>query len=218
MSWTGTERYGLRRAPAGLALVQDLVNTKGIATYAAPDLLATVDTASAWATAAVDAWAETHDTEVPEDTARLTEDDPRRLRELRAVVGGLLAPGTGARPVATDIPETSVRLAPRADGQVEIVPVGTGSAWIASAVWSEVLLAQLSGRWPRLKTCRNEACASAFYDTSRNNSGVWHSVRTCGNAANLRASRARKRQREVAEAEGAAEGATNGSPPATMEP
>ncbi|TFV34142.1 CGNR zinc finger domain-containing protein [Streptomyces sp. T1317-0309] len=32
-----------------------------------------------------------------------------------------------------------------------------------------------------------------FYDRTRNNIGVWHSVRSCGNPANLRASRARKR-------------------------
>lgn len=78
-----------------------------------------------------------------------------------------------------------------------VVPVGSGAAWAASAVWSEILLAQLDGAWSRLKLCRNEDCASAFYDTSRNNSGVWHDVRTCGNAANLRASRARRRRREA---------------------
>jgi predicted RNA-binding Zn ribbon-like protein len=36
-------------------------------------------------------------------------------------------------------------------------------------------------------------CPCAFYDRSRNNSRVWHDVRTCGNVANLRASRARRR-------------------------
>ena len=33
----------------------------------------------------------------------------------------------------------------------------------------------------------------AFYDRSRNNGRVWHDVHTCGNVANLRASRARRR-------------------------
>jgi len=33
----------------------------------------------------------------------------------------------------------------------------------------------------------------AFFDRSRNNSGVWHDVKFCGNAANLRAFRARQR-------------------------
>jgi predicted RNA-binding Zn ribbon-like protein len=44
-----------------------------------------------------------------------------------------------------------------------------------------------------LKVCRNPRCRVAFYDRSRNNSGVWHDVRTCGNAANLRAHRERQR-------------------------
>ncbi len=65
--------------------------------------------------------------------------------------------------------------------------------WLASAVWGEVLLAQRDGRWERLKVCRNPVCPCAFYDRSRNNSRVWHDVRTCGNVANLRASRARRR-------------------------
>jgi predicted RNA-binding Zn ribbon-like protein len=65
---------------------------------------------------------------------------------------------------------------------------------LESAVWAEVLLAQRAGTWARLKLCREPACASAFYDMSRNNSGVWHDVRVCGNAANLRASRLRRKQ------------------------
>ena len=56
-----------------------------------------------------------------------------------------------------------------------------------------MLLAQRDGSWPRLKTCRNPHCPCAFHDASRNNSRVWHDVRSCGNVANLRASRARRR-------------------------
>jgi len=33
----------------------------------------------------------------------------------------------------------------------------------------------------RLKVCRNDACRWAFYDTSRNRSGVWCSMAICGN-------------------------------------
>jgi len=43
-----------------------------------------------------------------------------------------------------------------------------------------------------LEDLRNERCPSTFYDHSRNNSSVWHDVRTCENLANLRASRARR--------------------------
>jgi predicted RNA-binding Zn ribbon-like protein len=49
--------------------------------------------------------------------------------------------------------------------------------------------------WRRMKLCGNGRCAVAFFDRSRNNSGVWHDVAACGNAINLRASRARRRAR-----------------------
>jgi predicted RNA-binding Zn ribbon-like protein len=52
---------------------------------------------------------------------------------------------------------------------------------------------QQVGTRRRLKTCRNPRCRVAFYDRSRNASGVWHSVRICGNAINLRAHRERRR-------------------------
>ncbi|MEV0074298.1 CGNR zinc finger domain-containing protein [Amycolatopsis sp. NPDC050768] len=48
--------------------------------------------------------------------------------------------------------------------------------------------------WRSLKICRSSACPIAFYDRSRNNSRVWHDVTVCGNIANLRASRARRRR------------------------
>jgi predicted RNA-binding Zn ribbon-like protein len=95
----------------------------------------------------------------------------------------------GALPPA-DVP---VSLVPDADGWVRMVPSGRGTRWLASALWAEALLAQQAGLWPRLKLCHNVDCRAAFFDTSRNNSGVWHDVSTCGNTANLRAFRERKR-------------------------
>lgn len=70
---------------------------------------------------------------------------------------------------------------------------GRGAARLQSAVPLEVLRAQLEDSWRRLKSCRNPAGSVAFYDRTKNNNGVWHDVHACGNAANLRASRARKR-------------------------
>ncbi|WP_206686451.1 CGNR zinc finger domain-containing protein [Kribbella qitaiheensis] len=35
---------------------------------------------------------------------------------------------------------------------------------------------------------------TSLYDRSRNNSGAWHNVKTCGNQANLRAHRERNRE------------------------
>jgi predicted RNA-binding Zn ribbon-like protein len=57
-------------------------------------------------------------------------------------------------------------------------------------------LSQQEGTWRRIKQCHKHGCDTTFYDRSKNNSGVWHNVKTCGNAENLRASRARRRDRE----------------------
>jgi predicted RNA-binding Zn ribbon-like protein len=37
------------------------------------------------------------------------------------------------------------------------------------------------GTWVRMKSCARPACRWAFYDASRNRSGVWCSMATCGN-------------------------------------
>ncbi|WP_254406871.1 CGNR zinc finger domain-containing protein [Streptomyces sp. GMY02] len=201
----------MREAPDGLALVQDLINTRAIRHYA-PDLLAGRESAEEWLTGAAGAWARIHGLDVPD--CSLSEADPAALRDLRTTFQELIAgtggdtgsdagghtptSGSGSRSgkARTAGRGASVRLAPDVEGRVRMVPVGRGRQWLESALWSETLLAQRNGTWPRLKMCRNTECASAFYDTSRNNSGVWHDAKVCGNAVNLRASRERKRLRE----------------------
>ncbi|MFD7898199.1 CGNR zinc finger domain-containing protein [Streptomyces sp. NPDC059743] len=202
MSWTASNRYRLRQAPEGLALVQDLINTRAIQQYA-PDLLAGRESAEEWLTGAAEEWARVRGLNAPD--CSLSAPDPQALRDLRSAFEALIAAAGSDTP--EDAPgsdrtdhdidhDVTVRLAPDSQGQVRMVPVGRGPQWLESALWSETLLAQRAGVWSRLKLCRNIGCRSAFYDTSRNNSGVWHDVRVCGNAANLRASRERRRMRE----------------------
>jgi predicted RNA-binding Zn ribbon-like protein len=51
--------------------------------------------------------------------------------------------------------------------------------------------AMAEGTWSRLKACREHSCEWAFYDRSRNRSGVWCSMEGCGNRAKARAFRER---------------------------
>ncbi|SNS50265.1 CGNR zinc finger domain-containing protein [Rhodococcoides kyotonense] len=168
MSPTG--RFGLSPAPDGLDVVQDFLNTRAISVKGFPDLLA--DGASAGSTLGVE----------------LTDSDATHLRRLRSVLEDLIA----GRPLAeaTQVP-ASIRV--DESGSVRLASAGHGWQAVASSIWAEVFIAQHTDIWRRLKRCRNELCGSAFYDRSRNNSGVWHDVKTCGNSANLRASRARRR-------------------------
>jgi len=201
MSWMATERFGAHTAPAGLALVQELVNTHAVARDGA-DLLADHATARQWLRGAADQWARVRGLQPP--GLSLSETDLQALRELRAAVQEMLAIPPGQR--AADpfggphavTPRAQAQLVSDSQGQVAMVPLGAGGSWLASAVWAEILLAQHSGAWARIKLCREPGCRSAFYDASRNGSGTWHNVRTCGNITNLRASRARKKIRTKA--------------------
>lgn len=185
--WPATDRYRLRVAPSGLALVQDLINTRAIGDYG-PDLLLDGAAASAWAADAASAWSQVSG--IPAPPMVLTDRDAGRLRSLRGALRSLILdePDSGNAP-----PDATAGFGMSAAGQVQLVPRGTGAQWLASAAWIEVLLSQHSSTWQRLKCCREPACGSAFYDHSRNNSGVWHDVKTCGNRANLRSSRARRK-------------------------
>lgn len=191
MSWKASARHGVREAPAGLALLQELINTRATMSYGA-DLLATADDAQIWLTEALATWSRVSG--LPAPTLLISATDLRALRRLRTTFENVILAGgnpepDGALPPA-DVP---VSLVPDADGWVRMVPAGRGTRWLASALWAEALLAQQAGLWPRLKLCHNGDCRAAFFDTSRNNSGVWHDVSTCGNTANLRAFRERKR-------------------------
>jgi predicted RNA-binding Zn ribbon-like protein len=49
------------------------------------------------------------------------------------------------------------------------------------------------GDWPRLKACHRDVCYWAFYDQSKNRSGRWCKMETCGNIEKARAFRERRR-------------------------
>ncbi|MGA5117611.1 CGNR zinc finger domain-containing protein [Streptomyces pseudogriseolus] len=198
MSWTSTERYFVRPAPGGLALVQELLNTRAIPPHG-EDVLADEEGGGRWLRDVTAAWAETQGWPGPSGEPR-----PGDLKRVRALRERLAALVTGeAEPVRAPM---DVSLRPGLDeaGRVALVPVGSPGEWLEASVWAQVLLAQTDGTWQRLKLCREPGCRSAFYDRSRNNSGVWHDVRRCGNAANLRASRARRKQRTAGAAAGEA--------------
>jgi hypothetical protein len=168
-------------------LVQDFLNTRGLEGYGA-DLLADTASAGEWAANAVRAWSAMRGTDLRPPA--LDDADLAKLRAVRATISNLVAgeapSGRGADPV-------SASFALSDEGEVRLDPSGSGWRWLAAALWGEILLGQHAGTWRRVKQCHNHRCGSTFYDRSKNNSGVWHDVKTCGNAANLRASRARRR-------------------------
>ncbi|MEW2390631.1 CGNR zinc finger domain-containing protein [Streptomyces venezuelae] len=195
MTWTATERYRLEPAPGGLGLVQDLLNTVAAGAPARPDLLAEATGAQAWADAAGTAWAAATGRPAPRTVL-----DAGALGELRALRGSLYeAAARAARGEAASPPPVPDHAAPVSlrlcgDGVVRLEPDDTGRCPLVALVLTGLYEAQRADTARRLKTCRNPLCRVAFYDRSRNNSGAWHDVKTCGNTANLRAYRARQRE------------------------
>jgi predicted RNA-binding Zn ribbon-like protein len=191
---TGRLRLPGGRAPGGLGLVQELVNTSLRVPHDSPrlaDLLADRDGAAAWLSRALEQWAEATGQPVPELT--LAQADLAPLRKVREAVRELAGPGGPDLGAGAALSELRLTLGLGPDGRVTYGPAGPGWRGVAGLVTAEILLAQQRGQWNRFKACPFERCGIAFYDSSRNASRVWHDVATCGNQANLRAYRARRK-------------------------
>ncbi|MEU7798448.1 CGNR zinc finger domain-containing protein [Micromonospora arborensis] len=202
--WVATARYGIDPAPGGLGLVQDLLNTISAGVPRQPDLLDDLTSATAWAHDATSRWSTATGRPAPEVT--LDDAGLQALRSFRDELReGIDARLRGMPEVGPLVPEEPDRAptGPRTagatlridrNGSVRLDPAGDGADLLISLVLAALFEAQLADVRRRLKTCRNPRCGVAFYDRSNNNSGAWHSVRVCGNPANLRAHRARTRQ------------------------
>ena len=72
-------------------------------------------------------------------------------------------------------------------------PRGAGVAAAYGAIVAIAFVSAFDGSFDHLKLCADETCRSAFYDRSKNRSGRWCSMSTCGNRAKVRAWRERQR-------------------------
>ncbi|MCG5447158.1 CGNR zinc finger domain-containing protein [Micromonospora sp. NIE79] len=201
--WIATARYGIDHAPGGLGLVQDLLNTISAGAPRHPDLLDDLGSAIEWARLAVGQWSTATGRPAPDVTL-----DAAGLRALRIFREELLdeidarlhvtpdpgQPVGASNRVSTGSRTSGATLRLDSDGSVHLDPAGVGADLLVSLILAALFEAQLADVGRRIKTCRNPRCRVAFYDRSRNNSGVWHSVRACGHPTNLRAHRARQRQ------------------------
>jgi predicted RNA-binding Zn ribbon-like protein len=73
-------------------------------------------------------------------------------------------------------------------------PIHVEADGVAGAIGSllaAAFLAELDGRWERFRICDDPSCGEVFYDRSRNRSGRWCSMATCGNRNKVRAFRER---------------------------
>jgi predicted RNA-binding Zn ribbon-like protein len=202
-AWPATGRYAIDQAPGGLGLVQDLLNTISTGVPPQPDLLGDPASAQAWAAGAAARWSAATGRPVPEVV--LDRPGLRQLRAFRDELRERMHARIGAAGEAEHSASEAAEVVPTApggaratlrlgdDGSVRLDPAGTGADLLICLVLAALYESQLTDTHRRMKICRNPRCRIAFYDRSRNNSGVWHSVRVCGYPTNLRAHRARQR-------------------------
>ena len=74
-----------------------------------------------------------------------------------------------------------------------LAPSAKGVPGALGRLLAVVFLSDLDGSWLHLKECAGETCHSVFYDRSKNHSGRWCSMSSCGNRAKVRAWRDRRR-------------------------
>ena len=87
----------------------------------------------------------------------------------------------------------AVRVKFGSDAECELVPDCTGVDGALAQLLAIVAQATQKGTWQRLKACPRECCMWAFYDHSKNRSGRWCSMDSCGNVEKARAFRERRR-------------------------
>jgi predicted RNA-binding Zn ribbon-like protein len=76
-----------------------------------------------------------------------------------------------------------------------LTPAGDGLDVALARLFAIIECASYEGTWSRLKICAADDCEWAFYDHTKNRSGAWCSMESCGNRAKGRAYRERRRVR-----------------------
>jgi predicted RNA-binding Zn ribbon-like protein len=127
-------------------------------------------------------------------------DEPERLRavRLREALRALMLANNGAAPGAhagreleQAAREGELGVHFTDSGAVSLAPGAGGLAGALARLLIPVADGLGDGSWQRVKACRSPDCQWAFYDRSRNHSGVWCDMAICGNRTKVRAYRDR---------------------------
>ena len=128
-----------------------------------------------------------------EDVARAT--DFRALVRRMLVHDGCVAKDAAIR----DAVNATSAAAPlvvqfREDGYIALEPARPAGIDAAlGRLVGAIFESMADGTWSRLKICLASDCQWAYFDASRNRSGHWCSMESCGNKAKARAYRERRR-------------------------
>lgn len=79
--------------------------------------------------------------------------------------------------------------------EVTFEPTSNGLKQVVGYLLAIVHASIANGTWSRFKCCELETCGWAFYDTTKNRSGRWCSMKTCGSRHKAREYLKRKAQK-----------------------
>jgi predicted RNA-binding Zn ribbon-like protein len=174
--------------PHGLDLVVDYVNTLDLET--GEDAIATP--------AALAAWLSQHGL-LRGRAQRLSEREHGEAIHLRDALRALMLANNGGAFDARAGAELE-RVACAGDlsihfdrdGGVGVRPGEGGFDGALASLLTPIAAGAADGTWARTKACRADDCHWAFYDRSRNRSGVWCDMAVCGNRQKVRTYRTRR--------------------------
>jgi predicted RNA-binding Zn ribbon-like protein len=134
--------------------------------------------------------------------ARLSPGEVKQILELRQLIREAIAANHAGQPMKQDdvrrlneiAGQTSVHVQFDGRGEVSLVGDEAGAKGLAARMFAIIGEARHEGTWQRLKICRADDCAWAFFDRSKNGSGAWCSMAECGNRAKAKAFRERQRR------------------------
>jgi predicted RNA-binding Zn ribbon-like protein len=175
-----------QEAPGRLELVREFVNSVDIED-------ATEELSDA---AALERWLRARD--LLEAGAEAGEEDLRHAIGVREALRAQLRAHNGGEPdpeaVATlhDAANRAGVALRFSEHGSELAPTAGGVDGALGRLLTLVHAAEHDGTWQRLKACPWHTCHWAFYDNTKNHSGVWCTMEVCGNRAKAKAYRERR--------------------------
>ncbi len=178
-----------KQAPGELETVQAFVNTadleQGTEQLASPSALV--------------AWLSDRGLTETGSVRASTADLENAIR-LREALRSILLAHVDSEPVPADAAmeldvvacRSRLRLRFDRDGGATLEPQARGVDGALGRLLAVIHRAIEAGSWERLKACRQDGCAWAFYDRTKNRSGAWCSMEVCGNRAKARSYRERR--------------------------
>jgi predicted RNA-binding Zn ribbon-like protein len=176
-----------QQAPGDLELVRTFVNTLDV--EQATEQLSSPAKLSEWLS----------ERGLASTGVHVTAAELRHATELREALRAiLLSHGDGSsesaepwRTLDAEARRADLRVRFDAGGAALIEPGADGVDAALGRLLAIVHGAIAQDTWRRLKACRLDSCEWAFYDHTKNRSGAWCDMSTCGNRAKARAYRER---------------------------